>query len=233
MKTSVLLVAGMLIVNVAFGQNKKLNEIEVTAPRYQSEMYYSVNDFLKNAVEYPDKSKNAGLQGTEVVRFVVTPTGEITNFSIINSVSPEIDQEVLRVLKITDGKWNPGTADGNLVSMEKEISVSFFLHSEEEMIKMAKQYQQKGNKLMFEKNNPEKALKYFNQAIVLLPQEESLLAARGLCKYEIGDNDGAINDWNRLNTIAKNKGLNSKIENLALDFSNKKGFEKMMETIKK
>ena len=48
------------------------------------------------------------------------------------------------------------------------------------------------------KKNPKKALKYFNKAIRLLPKEESILAARSLCRYELGDEKGAIEDYNRI-----------------------------------
>jgi TonB family protein len=233
MKTSVIFLAGMLMAGVAFGQNQELNEIEVTAPQFQSKMYKSVNDYLNNAVEYPAKSKNAGLQGTEVVQFIVTPTGETTDFTIINSVSSEIDQEVIRVIKVTDGKWKPGTSNGQAVAMEKEVSVAFILHSENEMISMAKQYQQQGNNWMYVKNNPEKALKFYNRGIVLLPSEESLLAARGLCKYQIGDENGAYNDWNRLKTLALRNGSDINLENLAVKSGESEGYNAMMQTIKK
>jgi TonB family protein len=233
MKKSVVLLASMLIAGFAFGQNQDLNEIEVTAPQFQSEIFKSVNDFLNNSVEYPPESKNARLQGTEVVQFIVTPTGEITDFTIINSVSPEIDQEVIRVLDVTNGKWKPGTANGEPVAMVKEVSVAFFLHSEDELVKTAKQYQQQGNNYMFVKNNPEKALKFYNRGIVLLPYEESLLAARGLCKYQIGDEDGAYNDWKRLKTLAERSNPDVEIEKLVQNFTALKGYTEMKNTLKK
>ncbi len=206
MKTKVFLVAGMLIACVAFGQNKEENEVEVKAPQFKTEIDNSIDDFLGRSIEYPYELKNRGIEGIEVVQFLVTPEGNVTDFKVINSVSPVIDDYVVQTLKITNGKWNPGKVDNNPVVMAKEISVAFYIHSEKEMIETAKKYQQKGNEWLFEKINPEKALKYYNRGVTLLPNEESLLASRSYCKYLMGDNDGALRDWDRLQTLAKRNG---------------------------
>lgn len=70
---------------------------------------------------------------------------------------------------------------------------------------------------MFEKNNPKKALKYYNRAIVMLPGEEGLLAMRGLCNYRLGNQQAAFTDWNRINTFAENKNTNKEFDSIALN----------------
>lgn len=233
MKTRVIIAVCILMATVSFAQNQDLNEIEVTAPKFHSELYNSVNDFLNKNVEYPTETKNAGLQGTEVVQFVVTQNGTVTDYKIINSVSPEVDREVIKVLKATNGKWNPGTTDGNPENMKTEVSVAFFMHSAEDMVKTAKNYQQKGNNLMFEKNNSKKALKYYNRAIVLLPGEESLLAMRGLCHYQLGNEIEATKDWERMKKIARKTGITKGFESLASLNQKTKGYTQMMKTLNK
>jgi hypothetical protein len=47
------------------------------------------------------------------------------------------------------------------------------------------------------------ALKYYNQAIRYLPVDNCLLATRGMCRYEPGDNTGACQDWNRIKALQK------------------------------
>lgn len=206
MKTNVLLVAGLLLASVAFGQYKVGNEVEVKAPQFKTDIYNSIEEFLGTSVEYPPELKSRGIQGTEVIRFYVTPEGNLSSFKVINSISSEIDNNVIEALKITDGKWNPGTVANVSTVMEKEVSVAFFIHSEKEMIKTAKKYQQKANEWMFDKSNPEKALKFYDRGIQLLPNEESLLAARSLCRMQLGDNEGAQSDWDRLTVLAKRNG---------------------------
>ena len=66
-----------------------------------------------------------------------------------------------------------------------------------DLVAAAKKYQEKANVRMFEKEDPKSALKFYNQAIRLLPNEESLLAARSLCRYNLGDIQGALQDMER------------------------------------
>ena len=128
----------------------------------------------------------------------------IKDYEVVNSISTDVDNEVIRILETTNGRWKPGTVNGNPVEMKTEVLVSFFLSSEEDLIKAAKNYQKKADKIMLEKNNPKKALRYYNQGITLLPFEESLLAMRSLCHYEMGNMENAEKDWNRMKSISKN-----------------------------
>lgn len=233
MKANLFLAAGMLITAITTGQNQKLNEIEIQASQFQSGSYKSANDFLASNIGYPTELKSYGIQGTEVIQFVVNPKGNLTDFTVINSLSPVIDDYVIEVLKTTNGKWSPGTANGVPVSMEKEVSVVFFLHSIEQLVKDAKDYLRKGNNLMFEKNNPGKALKYYDWGITLLPYEESLIAMRSLCKFQLGDNEGATKDWGRLKILAERNVKN--IDN-GIPVENSDYFQKLariMKTIEK
>lgn len=239
MKTRVIIAACILMATVSFAQNQDLNDMNNIAPQFkgtstinQSEPSETISDYLKKYVEYPSISINCRLQGTEVVQFIITQNGEITGFKVINSVCPKIDQEVIRVLKTTNGKWNPGTINGNKVEMGTEVSVAFVMNSYDDLIKTAKHYQKKGNNWMFTKNNPEKALKYYNRGITLLPNEVSLLAMRSLCNYEMGNINEAEKDWKRIKTLANNKS-ESNLENEFKLFDSLHGFPQMMSAIKK
>ncbi len=203
MKTLTLLTAALLLSIVSIAQNQEINEINVKAPNYQNEIYASINDLLNENVEYPEESKSAGLQGTEIIKFTVTTDGILKDYEVVNSVSREIDEEVIRVLEATNGKWNPGTVNGNPVEMKTEILLAFFTHSEENMIRVAKQYKLKGNKLMYDKENPKRAIKAYDQAARILPNEESILVARILCNYELEEFESAEQDYERLQDLAE------------------------------
>jgi TonB family protein len=206
MKNLLLITVGVLMATISLAQNQEINEIDVKAPKFQNEIYQSVNEFLNDNVEFPSRSKNAGLQGTEIVKFTVTKNGYIKDYEVVNSVSREIDEEVIRVLEATNGKWEPGNVNGNPVEMKTEILLAFFLHSEESMIRMAKQYKLKGNKLMYDKDKPEKAIKAYNQAAKMLPNEESILVARILCNYELEEFENAEQDYERLKDLTELSG---------------------------
>ena len=222
----------MLVATFAFGQNQDLQEIKVTAPKFRSEFYQNVNDFLISGIEYPVESLKAGDEGTEVIQFVVTPKGNVTDIKIINNVSDIIDQEVIRILEVSNGKWIPGTANGEPVAMEKEVSVVFKISEKSDFVAKTKGYLELGNKMLFENNKPEKALKYFDKSITLLPNEETLLAVRGLCKYEMGDIEGAKNDWNRLKIPEEKYDVELLIET-SVNYSQLSGYSEMMTFVNK
>jgi len=240
MKRTVILVLCMLISVITFGQEKKqfsdeIKGVNVSPPRFvgieelrtvlNDTQFGSLNQYLARQIQIPEKTKFFQEEGTEVIQFVVSPKGELTDFKIINSVSPEIDREVIRVLKTTNGFWRPGLNNGVPVAMEKEVSVAFEYYALN-FVDQAKLFYKLGNKQLFVKENIKGALKNYNKAIRYLPNEKCLLAYRGICRYELGDKDGACQDWNRIKALG---GLESKyyLDNLC-EF---KGYSAMVGTL--
>jgi len=211
MKTSVIFLFCLMFTFVAFGQNEK-KEIQpkfvgenATAAQYES--YPDMVKYFMQRIKYPEKSAECCKQGTEVVEFVVTPEGNVTDFNIINSVCCDIDDEVIRVLKNTNGMWEPGKKGDNPVPMKQEIALAFSICRMEigpinaEFTEKAKKYYTWGNESLFDDGKPKRALRHFNNGIRLQPYEKSLLYMRGLCKYELGDKEGARKDWERLKAL--------------------------------
>lgn len=241
MKTISIFLFAMIVSVFTFGQDKKKNleEITVTPPQFtgineaakihQQENFTSFEDYLRKNLKYPESIMKNGANGTEVVHFEVSADGKLADFKVINSVSPEIDAAIYEMLKTTCGMWKPGESNGEPVSMEKEISIAFKWKEFEELNKtkdfeaLAKLYFEKGNKQLFEKNNINKALKYFSNGIKYKPNEDCLLLARGMCKYELGDTEGAQQDWNRMRMA----GVDKNAENLANDLRNMKGYSEL------
>jgi len=243
MKRTAIFLLCMVISVITFGQEQKrhlLPEVEVTPPRFtgneevltklQGDGFGYLKDYLMSNIQYPEHSLMWMEEGTEVVRFVVTPTGEVTDFDVINSVCPEIDKEVIRVLKTTSGMWMPASNNGKPVAIEKEISVAFStdeLDAAKRFVGIAKACFTSGNNKLFIKKNNKKALNFYNLAIRYVPNDKSLLLTRGICKYELGDKSGACKDWNRIKTLGGFEG-DSYLDN----FCEFKGYAEMMDTIK-
>ncbi len=89
--------------------------------------------------------------------------------------------------------WKAGEANGDPVSMHKEVAIEFkwkqyeSLNNTRDFDALAKLYMTKGTEQLMHKNNAKKALKYFNHGINYRPNEDCLLMGRCLCKYELGD----------------------------------------------
>ena len=62
------------------------------------------NEFIFSNFHYPPSLKENCIQGRVVVKFCINPKGKCDHFSIVRSVDPLIDKEVLRVLKLMP-KW--------------------------------------------------------------------------------------------------------------------------------
>lgn len=220
MRTRIVILLFLMISSMSFGQdlNVNLGEISVTPPKFagiriekSSPETGSIETYIKDNIVYPDVDGDLEAEwyneGTEVVQFVITPKGEVTDLNVINSVSKEIDNEVLRILKTTNGMWVPGKNNEDPVAMEKEVSIAFKIKGygkDTDFKTLAQKYAAEGTTLLLRKENPKKALKSFNKGIKLLPYDKCLLMSRGLAKYELGDKEGAYKDWFRLKTLGGN-----------------------------
>lgn len=216
MKTILILFLA-LFVQVAFAQTTSnsvgidINDVEVAPPSFigNTGTYQPAQSPSKKISEYLaqksadlDEALQYGMEGTQVVRFNITSSGNIEDIQVINSVSSLIDKEVVNALKKTDGMWNPGHRNGVATSMEQEISLFFStlptaMIAENFRTKATKLFVS-GGKYMFEQQNLKKALRAYNQGIKYLPHDKGLLMMRGICLYEMGKTSEAIKDWNRI-----------------------------------
>jgi protein TonB len=82
--------------------------------------------FLHDNLTYPDIAKDAGMEGTVWVRFVVNERGEIVNAEIVKSRGASLDEEALRVIKLMP-KWKPGKQNGRPVSVIYHLPIKYSL----------------------------------------------------------------------------------------------------------
>ncbi len=77
-------------------------------------------------LKYPEKALIEGTQGRVMVEFIVEKDGKVTNVRIAKSVSPELDEEALKVVGASP-KWKPGRMAGEKVRTSMTIPVEFRL----------------------------------------------------------------------------------------------------------
>lgn len=82
--------------------------------------------FLSDNVKYPRKARNKGITGKVYIHFVVDKEGNVTDISLLRGVSPEIDEEALRVMRLMP-KWKPGYQNGRAVSVMYNLPINFTL----------------------------------------------------------------------------------------------------------
>lgn len=83
--------------------------------------------FLGKSLIYPPKAKSAGIQGKVYVSFSISELGKVSDFKILRSVHKILDDEAIRVLKLTSGKWLPASFEGENVGVRYITPISFTL----------------------------------------------------------------------------------------------------------
>ena len=244
MKRILIVAISALITVNAIGQKQNSKVSDVTEPQFtginnlfafQNESAnLLISKYLMNEIIYPEQAINCHYEGTEVVQFVISAAGNVSDIKIINSVCPAIDKEIILVLNNTNGMWIPGYSEGKPVEMTKEISLVFNVannskeSAKEVFMAKAMHYFNCGNKELYVNNNAKKALKYYSKGINYLPNDQGLLLLRGLCRYELGDKEGARNDWNRLVSLG-----NPRINEISTQMEKMQGYAEMLAILEK
>lgn len=78
-------------------------------------------------VEYPESAISAGVQGRMLVRFSIMPDGSMDEFEVVRGINPDLDAEVLHVMKSCDLKWTPGMQNGKPVKVTYNLPIVFRL----------------------------------------------------------------------------------------------------------
>lgn len=81
--------------------------------------------FFKKNIVFSESLKKAGIRGVVFVQFIVDKYGYVKEIKVIKGLHPDADREAIRLIKLTNGKWKPGTRNGKAVEMQMIIPVKF------------------------------------------------------------------------------------------------------------
>jgi protein TonB len=82
--------------------------------------------WLTKNLKYPSSAQQRKIQGRVVAQFIVNKDGSISDLILVEKVSPELDREALRVLRMMP-KWTPGVMDAKPCRTKVCIPVVFKL----------------------------------------------------------------------------------------------------------
>ena len=82
--------------------------------------------FLATNVRYPESAVKNGIEGRVSCAFVVGKDGAISEAEVIRGVSPELNEEALRVINSMP-VWSPGKQRGKVVNVKYTVPVTFRL----------------------------------------------------------------------------------------------------------
>lgn len=80
--------------------------------------------YLNSSLVYPAEARKKNITGKVVARFLINRYGKVQNLKIVQSLSPECDAEVIRVLYNMPA-WNPALKDGIPVNVSFSLPVAF------------------------------------------------------------------------------------------------------------
>jgi protein TonB len=82
--------------------------------------------FIQKNVQYPQMERDNDIQGRVILKFVVMEDGGVSDVSVARSVSPGLDKEAVRVVKMLP-KFKPGKQQGKAVRVYYSLPVLFKL----------------------------------------------------------------------------------------------------------
>ncbi len=88
--------------------------------------------FIFENIKYPKEAREAGIEGTAVVRFIVEKDGSIADAEIVRSIGWGCDEEVLRVVYLMPN-WTPGKQNGKEVRVQYNLPVKFKLDDDSQI----------------------------------------------------------------------------------------------------
>jgi TonB family protein len=86
----------------------------------------AIREWVEQHLKYPGIAVKEKLEGTVTVRFIVTKSGKLEDFTIIKSIHPLLDAEALRVLSLMPD-WKPAMQGGEPRDVYYYTEVSFKL----------------------------------------------------------------------------------------------------------
>ncbi|AHJ99738.1 TonB family protein [Hymenobacter swuensis] len=86
--------------------------------------YGKLRQYLADSLDYPEKALTDRREGTVRVQFVVGVDGKLSDFKVVKSVSPECDEEALRLLK-EGPTWFPAVQNNRRTARKVVVGVLF------------------------------------------------------------------------------------------------------------
>ena len=82
--------------------------------------------FIGESLKYPSLAREADIQGTVVIRFVVEKDGSISNAEVVRDIGGGCGKEALRVVNKMP-TWIPGSQQGHKVRVQFNLPIRFKL----------------------------------------------------------------------------------------------------------
>ena len=141
-RTFFTLILACVLSTILFAQTKKIekkpvpNKVEVEGPVFEifdvsQKAVFPGGDeglqrFIAENIKYPVIALKNNTQGTINVMFIVDTKGKVKNVEILGKAKGDgLDEEAMRVIKLTSGMWKPAMQRDKPVNMRFRIPIKF------------------------------------------------------------------------------------------------------------
>jgi FtsZ-binding cell division protein ZapB len=84
----------------------------------------SFNNFIKKNMKQPQSIHSLGADKIVYIEFVVETDGSLSYLNIVKKISPEVDLEAKRLIKLSQN-WTPGKINGEPVRVRMVLPINF------------------------------------------------------------------------------------------------------------
>lgn len=88
--------------------------------------YPALRKYLRDSLDYPQKALDERLEGTVRLQVMVGADGKLSDFKVVRKVSPECDEEAIRLLR-EGPSWFPAVQSNRRVARKVVVDVPFKL----------------------------------------------------------------------------------------------------------
>ncbi|WP_374164960.1 energy transducer TonB [Arcticibacter sp. MXS-1] len=170
----------------------------VTPPTFKGGMDEFYNRVGRTFL-YPVYARQHGIQGKVISVFDMDSTGRISNIRILNGLSPDIGEEMLRMLQKTEGNWLPAKKNGLPVSYQGyvlpiNLNLEGLRGVQDPKLRIPKAYEE--YRAALQQKEYSNALSLILEIIRAEPSPENF-AASAWIKEKLGDKEGARTDMEK------------------------------------
>ena len=163
--------------------------------------------FLAKNLKMPLELKLNDTSGTVYIEVVIDTLGEIGYMNVLKGVGFGCEDEVIRLMEISSGKWIPAMKDGRKVKVKRTYPIKFM------MKKMVKGHYVEVNSMrsynrgveFMNGGNIEDAIVEYTVALTKSPKYIDALYNRGVCYYKVGEMEKACEDWESAKELGDNE----------------------------
>lgn len=194
----------------------------VSALAQEPEIKGGLAAFLNNNIIYPNYSRQNCIEGSVTVGFKLNAKGEVYYSAINKGIGTDLDDEALRLIRMTSGKWMMPAKHDSLTTVLVQVNFSlnnFYCagsdkrqiaqaiaayKAEEELAAVVSNFYKNKEKGTFKPEDELKVLDIKNELAIT----DEYLDARiesGLKKIKQGDKQGACEDFNFVKYMGSTK----------------------------